>query len=267
MKMNICSQGGPAETQDRATKLLQTIWATMQAQEMRSLSQSELCKIMGISEGTFINWTTQSTQLHQIEALLQLLERLPDSVRCGVLARFWRVRPIIESPRLAHELAAVSQLRMLWRERRGLTFISGGSDATRTFLFTALGHSLAQMAATKTALSGIDRHLADWFVPVGRLMYVLPSLDKNTLLDQIEKAWQPANQGSCRMFNGVWLLVPQRQEELLNAAVSHHVVVADGVVPSATQLRAQLRWKKYPIRFLDLTGSEVDRIQIKFSGM
>jgi hypothetical protein len=218
-----------------------------------------------LTGGTFINWTSPGAPLFQLEALLQLLERLPESEWRGLLGRFLRACPTIESPAFGHELTTVSRLRLLLREKRGMTFIQGGSDVSRTTLFTALARSFLQMSVIKkSALSGIDLHVPDWFVPVENLVYLPPLTDRNKMALGIEKGWREANEGRWRMFNGVWSLVPDHQRKLLIAAESRHVVVSDTTAFSVSQLRKIFKGARCPIRLLNLSETSPDRIQVEF---
>ena len=82
----------------------------------------------------------------------------------------------------------------------------------------------------------------------------------------IEKAWQQANEGRWRMFNGVWSLVPKRQSDLLVAAELHHIVVSDAAEHSVSQLRKIFKGATCPIRLLNVIETTPDRIQVEFQG-
>ena len=264
MKTTSSSKLAPTGTTDRACKLLVAAMPAIETQELRKIPQVEFCHLLKVSAPTLVNWTSRSTKSLQLEALLQLLERLPAEQWHGLLKRALRVCPAIHSPVLAHEPATVARLRLLIREKPGLTIIRGGSDSARTFVFTALGRAVSQMSHPKVAVSGIDLQVPAWFVPVEALTYISPSTAKASLTSQIETEWLRANQGQWRMFSGVWSAAPDYQKEILAAAQNLHVVVAEAELDPAAHLRKKAGECRFPIRLLDVTAPQADRIHVVF---
>lgn len=264
MNTNSVFEGAPAGTSDRAAKLLEAAWSAMEANELREVSQSELCRHLGIVPGTLINWTTKATELHQIEAMMRLLERLPDGTRRGLLERFLRLHPTIESSRFAQEPGTVSRLRTLVRQSDGLTFIMGGTDDARTFVITALGHSFQRLYNREGAISGIDVHATDWFVPVFGVAYMAFAAERSKLLDKIMGAWPRPDHAAALLLNGVWSLLPEKQKEILGWSAHHHVFVADELNCTPRQRRTIFRELKAPVRFLNVTETDQECIHLDF---
>lgn len=268
MNVNSSRKAQITDLASRSAKLLEAGWAALELQERRQITQNRLCAYLGISPGTFINWTSRGTNLNQIDAILRLLERLPDSSRSALLSGFLRSFPIIESPEIAHEPTAASRLRALLSGRKGLTFIQGGgTDAARVFLFAALGHSLLQTSSHVAAIKGIDVHLPDWFVPVPGLAYLGSSANRAKLLGDIKKMWPKPNHTPWLMLNGVWSLVPGRHEEILSWCNQHHVVIADETSYEPAVLKKLCTGIQAPINILDLGDSDHRRIRVDFRAL
>jgi hypothetical protein len=264
MKVNYNPQSSFGSS-ERASKLLLALWSVVQTHEVRRISQREICRYLGISPGTWINWTTDSDLLHQVEALLQLLERIPEEVRYPVLERFMRVRPVINSSRLAHDPLAISQLLDLLVKPTGLTFIQGSNDAARTFVFNAWAHAFSQRLSFRpNQLSGIDVHPLDWLVPVDGIHYLTTPWPGDRASAEINKTWPLVGKGQCRMFNGLWRRLPERHAEMHSWARNCHVVIADETNYSPAQLRVLTGKLKFPVRLISLSQATSDQIQLKF---
>lgn len=264
MKTTSSSKQVPIGATDRACKLLIAAMSAIETHELRKIPQTEFSRLLGVSRPTLINWSSRSTQSFQLEALLQLLERLPEDLWHHLLKRFLRICPAIDSPMLAHEPATVTQLRLLLRQKRGVTLIQGGSDTARTIVFTAIGRTASLMSGPKVTISGIDLHIPDWFVPVDTLTYISPSTDRAGLASEIKREWKGANQGRWRMFNGVWSVLPEYQHEILTVAQNQHIVVADAVVQPAAQLRKIAAERRLAVRLLNVSVPQADRINVEF---
>lgn len=262
MKQNVPSHAFSTQPPNRATKFLTAAWSAIEANELRKIPQNELCRYLGIVPSTFINWTCSDAHLHQIETLLRLLERLPTPARMAMIERFLRAHPTIESEQLAHAPATISKLRLILAKQCGLTLILGGTEFSRSFVFTALGHSRKREAPDKAALRGIDVHVPDWFTPIEGLTYLPASTTTTTLRDQAAQAWDSIGHSSWLMLDGVWTLLPDRQKEILIRSLDSHVVIADAAHSDACTLRRIKGSKDVPIHILDVTESSEGRIHI-----
>lgn len=248
---------------DRATKLLQAAWMAIESIEMRNIGQAERCRYLGIAPGTWINWTNKGTQLTQIEAMLRLLERLPDCGRNELISRFGRLYPTIESTHLNHEFATRSQLRHLLHHRHGLSFIQGASDSARTFVVTALGHSMKHRWP-KAAINGVDVHSTDWLVPVEGVAYLSSPNSKRELVERVTKVWPKSEDAVLVILNGVWNCLPDLQREIVSRGKRQHVIVADSTDFDPRRMPRRCQSHKPPIRLLELRDSHDGRIHIEF---
>jgi hypothetical protein len=254
----------PAGKLNRASRLLRAAWNSIETQELRRVTQDEISRYLDIAPGTLINWTNRDAQLSQLESVLRLLERLPGPSRYELMDRFLRKYPTIESPELAQEPTQVSRLRLLLREGTGLSLIQG-SESARTFLFTALGHSVCQMEGSGDAVSGFDAHYHDWFVPVEGVTYLTRWATSTSLRAEVDKVWPKAAPRRWLMFNGVWHLLPrERRQELFAWAVNHHVVLADASVCQPPQLAKLIRGLNIPVRLLQVSEPGRGVIQVDF---
>lgn len=249
---------------ERAVKLLKAAWKALELNELRSISQMALCRQLHVSQGTVINWLTGETELHQVEALLRILERLPEPTRHELLNRFLRCYPAMEADRLGHDPASVSRLRKLLEERNGLTLITGGSDGSRTFLVTALGHAFQQLLSREGMIAGIDIHLPDWFVPVLGVSYLGFPCGSRRVREEALRLWPRPNHGAVLVFNGVWSLLPERQKQILGWCENHHVLVADDIPLDPAQVRTTFGKVTAPARIVELCESGEQRIDLKF---
>lgn len=249
----------------RASLLLKAAWHAMEYQEFRDITQDEISRVLGVSPGTFVNWTTRTAVLNQLEAALRLLERLPESARSDLLNRVLRKHPALNSPELAHEETQVSRLRMLTQERSGLTFIQGGSDSTRTFIFSAIGHSVHQNEPNRGVVSGLDVHRPDWFVPVMGIAYLTRWSDTASLKQAVDLAWPKQKPLPWLLLNGVWsLLSAERHRQLVAWAHNHHIVVADDLVYPEENFGPGSRGPEISVRLLKVSAIEHGRIRVHF---
>lgn len=246
---------------DRVVKLLKCGWSAIEVCECRDISQDELSAILGISAATLINWTTHSTKLTQIEALLRILERVPASIREQLFGKVLRCFPSIESSQFANMPAVVSRLRSLVKQRTGLTIIQG-DESSRTFAFTALGHSILQAKPGPCDVRGIDVHAPDWFVPVPGIAYLPAHASRTRLRDEINSAWPRADCGGRFMLNGILSLVPERQRQLLTLMQTHHVIIADELDWQTPGLFKECREMNVPIHIVEVAAANSRRISI-----
>ena len=180
---------------------------------------------------TLSSWCTDG-QAYQVQALLASLERLPEPERHQLIEDACRPYPTLHHRRFAHDFVAVSNLASLLSQSCGFTAIQGGQDHLRTFLLTALGHSFHEFGAGGAAVSGLDVHRPDTFVPVVGVRYLHNPLASTETMRQILQAWPTIrNAGSgLILLNGVWSRTPELQPQVVDLARRAHVIVADQTI-------------------------------------
>ena len=111
----------------------------------------------------------------------------------------------MESARLNHDPAVLSQLSTILRQQNGLVLVQEGSRSTRTFLTTALGHAWEKLHLG-SAVRGIDAHAPDWFVPLDDVIYLQNLLEPKRLRAAVQAHWPKLleTRHGCIILNGVW---------------------------------------------------------------
>jgi hypothetical protein len=114
-------------------------------------------------------------------------------------------------------------------QRAGLTIITGGTDFSRTFVFTALAHAACRADGKLPAAAGIDLHRSNLFVPVESLIYINGDLGLDHARRLTQRIWpRVLTSGTPRLFfNRVWSSVPEVRDDLLRCAGFKHVVIAE----------------------------------------
>jgi hypothetical protein len=166
--------------------------------------------------------------------------------------------------------------------KAGLTIITGGTDFSRTFVFTALAHAASRADGKLPAAAGIDLHRSNLFVPVESLIYINGDLGLDHARRLTQRIWpRVLTSGAPRLFfNRVWSSMPEVRDDLLRCAGFKHVVIAEegasnvgdlttrvsfpirsggdpGELPAraARQTPGKLRfWKRRPFNGLDISG-------------
>ena len=182
-------------------------------------------------------WFKVLPQRHLI-AFLTMLERLPEPRRRELINSYCRELPVIDHPRFAHDPLAVSALERLLFQRKGLTWIEGGTDYQRAFVLSALGHSFPRICGQKAVASGLDIFEPRKLVPVERVIYLneaMPALEMRRLM--VEN-WPVilASKAQLLLLNGVWSTAPELREEILRLSTMRHVVVTVAKSPDSALL-------------------------------
>lgn len=182
---------------------------------------------LGIGVSTGHNWLCVGS-LSQLQALLCLLERTPEAKWLPLLRGFLRDWPSLEHRRLNHDPVRVKQLAQLLAKPTGLTLIRGGSEEQRTFLLTALGHSVASPDSSRQVV-GLDRHEPRSFVPLTKVLYFRSTTPRSRQRSLILKHWSAihAAHHDVIVLNGVLSAVPELKAELQEVSAKCHVLVAD----------------------------------------
>ena len=111
------------------------------------------------SKSTTYNWF-DIFHHPQVLGFLCLLERLPPAERQSFIEAHCRAYPTLDDPRLAHAPRKAAKLLELLDQKAGLTLITGGTDFSRTFVFTALAHAASRAGGKLLSGAGIDLHLS-----------------------------------------------------------------------------------------------------------
>jgi hypothetical protein len=239
----------------------------LQAHEHRRLEQKTLAAYTGLAETTLSNWTVGATDLSQIEALLRLLERLPQAARTSLVNNFLRLYPSFASSQLAHDPLAVDGLRALLQQTRGLTFIQGPEDGLRTFVLTALGHEASRVGAGVRPVAGLDLHADSSLVPVPGMIYLGGRDTSADLHARILPHWPPDQLSNLVLLNRIWSGVPQLQPEILTMAQVKHVVAADDSDFTPRTLRSRVGSSGLPAQILSVARLPGDRITVNLDSV
>ena len=215
----------------RITQLLLDLKASLGQAGGQSVSYDDWAQIAGRPANTIASWCAGGAA-HQLEVLLASLERLTEEERHRLIDRACRDYPTLRHPKLAHDFVACSHLATLLRQPSGLTFIQGAPEHMRTFLVTALGHSVGSPGLDRGAVAGVDVHQPDQFVPVIGLIYLGNLLRGAEIERQFSRVWPTVRATGARLvlFNDIWRRVPTLHSEIIDLARTAHVVVADALV-------------------------------------
>ena len=250
----------------RTTKILLSGWSLLRVIEHRKLDQKTVAQYCGLSDTTFSNWTAGATDLSQIESLLRLMERLPESARLDFFALFLRRCPTLDSPELAHDPIAVRELYSLLHQRCGLTFIQAEKrDFLRSFTLTAIGHAASRIGSAVRPIAGLDQHQEAAFVPIPGVTYLGHMSDPAKRQRRVRGLCPLTQSGSLVLINGLWLEFPNLQQQLIAAAETRHIVIADNTQFDPKSLRQILGSSRIPGRILMLSELPADRFSIHFA--
>ena len=152
------------------------------------MSYERLARIMGQSTSTTHHWFGLFHHPHVL-GFLSLLERLSPAQRHSFISAHCRNYATFDDPRLAHAPGRTGKLIELLKLKAGLTIVTGGTDSSRTFVFTALGHAATRAGGRLLSGAGIDLHLPTRFVPVESLVYIDEALGPNHARQLIQRIW------------------------------------------------------------------------------
>jgi hypothetical protein len=251
-----------SEVGSRALKLLISGWSLLQADEHRRLDQKTVAAYCGLSETTLANWTAGATELTQLEALLKLLERLPEAGRRCLIDGLLRAYPTSDSPRFAHDPVATEGLQALLEQRWGVSFIQSASDFLRSIVLNALAYSATRIGSALRPVAGLDSHNEDSFVPVPGVIYLGHTADPKEQHKKIRAHWPLPQAGHLVFINGLWSALP---EQLLACAEKRHVLVADDTRFDPVSLRQKLATIDIAARLLPVSELPGNRIAVGFA--
>jgi hypothetical protein len=182
----------------------------------------------GVAERTVKDWCNNKGR-PSAEFVLQLLERIPEMQRDQILASAYRLYPTLEHPRLKCDQTIVSRLKSIVCHPRGLVFIQGGDDESRTFLLTAMGHAFLGLTARTHTLAGLDAHEPDWFVPLPGVRYLRNLFQPAELRQVARDNWPelPAGGSQLAVFNAMGVMLGDFQRQIKALTVGCPVIVAE----------------------------------------
>jgi hypothetical protein len=240
MKKNSCAQKGKApsnpffqlapsypKTGPEVVRKLKKILDLTECLPGASLTQKQFAGLSGMPKSTANDWY-HSELAPQIRYFLCALERLPEVSRTTLLREFCRECPRLEHPRLGQAPEVIALLKTVLAQPAGLTLIQGDSDALRTFLITAIGHSAGRVMPGKR-IGGVDLHRPDRFVPVHGVLYMgrgCDSTDRAAVALSISQQIEECS-AQLLLLNGVWSALPEVQALILRLAGHRNVILAD----------------------------------------
>jgi len=224
-----------------------------------SFPLQRLMKMLGLPLGTCYGWFS-TDQLPHVQALLCLMERMPEEDWRNALRPFLRDYPTIHHPRLAHNPETVPMLERLLSATCGLTLIKGGTYEDRTFVLTALGHSFTQLETSRTLPEGMDVHTPKTFVPIESVTYFKETLPSQRLNDLLNETWSKIQYSDAHLllFNGVFSRGGVLASDILQQAHQRHIVVTD---PIMTKSDLVCRRIQMDVRSLELSVGPGNLIQ------
>jgi hypothetical protein len=163
----------------------------------------------------------------------------------------------LDDPRLARAPGKTGKLLELLNQKAGLTIITGGTDFSRTFVFTALAHAASRADGKLPIAAGIDLHRSNLFVPVESLIYIDGELGPDHARRLTHRIWpRVLTSGAPRLFfNRVWSSVPEVREDILRCAGIRHVVIAEEWALDMGDLKTRV---STPIHVLTLSTAKSD---------
>ena len=226
-----------------------------------SVTYHRLMKMLGLPLGTCHGWFSTDILPH-VQALLCLMERLPEEDWLNGLRPFLRDFPNLQHARLTHNPATVLMLENLLSERDGLTSIRGGTYEDRTFVLTALGHSFSQLDRLHRLPAGMDVHTPKTFVPIESVTYFKESLPSQRLNALLRETWRKVQRSKAPLllFNAVLSNGGVSCSEISRLARRHHVIVTEPLMTQYDQLYVR---KRMAVRSLELSVGRGDLFEIK----
>ena len=247
----------------RGRTLLRDTKLALEQFQHREISFEELGRYAGQAGSTVFDKLLKPDH-PQIEGLIGWLEHLPEEVRAGLVNRVLRTLPNLEHRRLAHDPVQVTALKSLLRQHVSLTLIVAPNEGLTTWLITALGHGSQMLGADHRLVTGVDRHVTDWFVPVDGVNYLETPLTQCPAPASIAEAWRKSIQSGhgVVLLNGVVSLATSLRKEVLAMAGARNVFVADH--DSATRdWFARHASPAHQLRKLTVVLADRDRIQVR----
>lgn len=191
----------------------------------------DLEQLTGRSWATIGSWY-QGGPMPQLEFVLSLLERLPQSVRHQLLDRTCRIHPSIVHPSIGHDPLAVLRLEEIIRQPNGLTIVRGQKNL-QAFVLAAIINSIPHVRRGKVSVCGIETQMVPWTTPRG-VMNTQSRKDPNHWTRTITRI-KSASAGSVVLLAGDWAGLNGLGAELGRLASRCNVIASE---PAATLLNS-----------------------------
>ena len=193
--------------------------------------------MVGVAKSTIHDWF-HGKLAGPLQNFLCVFERLTETDRILILRELCRQCPRLEHSRLAHDAEAITRLKTCLNQPAGLTFVVGPREP-RTFLVTALGHSITRVKPTMR-VCGLDIHHPGSFVPVAGVYYCQrpPNLDLAQHLAAHIMAEVEGSKAELVIFNGIWSGISHFFKAIQRLAATRHLIVADDFDPAFDRLAA-----------------------------
>ena len=185
-------------------------------------------------------------------AFICAMERLSEAERHRLLNDACRALPTVLHPRLSHDPETVNVLLNLLSQQQGLSIITQGTTASRSWVLLALGHTFPQLDRKHRTAAGLDIHQPSKMVPVETMLYLRNPLETAQARQVVQAVWPEirASQAPLLLFNDVWSLLPELHNEILDLSKKRHVIIADANPPSRSQVA---RKKIQPVHVLKVS--------------
>ncbi len=241
-------------------KLFQRLLNTLETECGCKLTLERLAAMTGRGKSTVNNWLNYDKHSN-LMGFICLLEHLSPESRLRFVQEVCRTYPTLLHPRLAHAPTVIRNLLNILDKCSGITMIRGSSEAIRTFVLIALGHTYAQLDPRHGTAGGLCLHSLQRLVPIGTMFYI--QSPASHLHQTIERVWSEVRQSSAPLllFDGVWSSANQEmRQEILAWAKERHVILADMILPDPRQLA---REAIHPVHVL--TASQATGIQSRIN--
>jgi hypothetical protein len=247
----------------RVTRLLRCAQDSLHSALGTSPTYPELEEWTNVAEGTIKYWFNNNGR-PTAEFALQLLERMPERQRHALLDSACRVLPSLEHPHLGCDHTIVSRLKTMIVQPHGLVFIQGGTDESRTFLATAMGHAFLSLTTKPHRVVGLDAHEPDWFVPLPGVRYFRNLFQPAQRLKAAKENW-PKLQGRSPqlvVLNAMGVAFADFRRQIKGITTGCPVVIAE-----AAQIKPSLlkRATHGPLHIITISKSPEDTNGIAIS--
>lgn len=227
------------------------------------MTLEQLSGIMGVPLSTVHYWL-EACPHTQVIALMSLMERLSSREQNAFIEEHTRIFPTLSHPKLLWRPATQTYLFNILAQQRGLTTITGGTESSRSFVLTALGHSYRFVESKQRTPVGIDAHRPMDYVPVEGVKYIDASKGREHVRNCVQKIWLSVvtSRASLVLLNGIWSSMPEMRLEICRLSRHKHVVITGHDLKKAVPLSG-IRRKGH---VLTLAPPEYgsDRLQIHF---
>lgn len=204
----------------------------------REMTFHELAWMMGTPVSTTHHWFEVKPP-RPVLSFMSLLEYLSPTQRMEFIESHCRTLPTLEHSKLRISPVKRAYLYQLRAKELGMTIISGSLDSSRTFLLTAVGHSLPLNCIKSGNLLGLDLHRPDAFVPIQSVCYIDGTQNVAAVRAAAAKIWPRilTSKSPAVLLNGVWSELPELRSDILRLTERKHVILADHMMPTRAEAK------------------------------